>query len=131
MLNVDKCTKSAKMKNKQVKLYIPVFYERQVEGKEDYKENKVTLINALKVPLLKEILPDEETLKVHMQIQRIKVERDENYQPASFEICLEKSKFTNIIKEVKKKNKDVVIKDNLPLFTAWPGLPICLITIRK
>lgn len=118
------------MKSKQVKLYIPVLYERQVEGKEGYIEKKTTLLNASKIPILKDILPDEETLQVHMQIQKVKVMKDQNYKPIPFEICLESSIFTKIITEIKKVNKDFVTDKHVALFTAWPAFPICNI-VRK
>lgn len=118
------------MKSKQAKLYIPVLYVRQVECKEGYTENKTTLLNASKIPILKDIVPDEETLQVHMQIQKIKVAKDANYKPVPFEICIESSIFTKIITEIKKVNKDFITDEHVALFTAWPAFPICNI-VRK
>lgn len=115
------------MKKKQAKLYIPVLLENKAEGKEDYAESKATLLNASKIPLLRDILPDEETLITHVQIQRVKFQKDDKYRPKPFEIQLEKSKFNEIINEVKKKHSGAS-GTHIALFTQYPGVPVCIIT---
>lgn len=115
------------MKKKQAKLFIPVLYTVKFKDKEDYSETRATLLNASKIPLLKDIIPDVETLKTHMQIQRLEVEKDKKYQPKPFEIKLEKSKFTEIINHIKAKNKDAA-SNQISLVTQWPAIPLVVIT---
>lgn len=115
---------------KQAKLYIPVFKQVKVEGKEDYVDRRVTLLNASKIPILKEIIPDEETLITHMQIQTLKVKKDSKYQPVPFEIFIESSKFTEINKSIQRYDK-LANRNHIALFRGWPALPICIISILK
>lgn len=114
------------MKKKQAKLYIPVLYRKSLLDKEDYVTTSATLLNASKIPILKDILPDIETLQAHLSLQKVLVQKDNKYRPKPFEIKLEKSKFTDIIREIKKKNKDAP-SNHIALFTAYPGVPICTI----
>lgn len=114
------------MKKKQTKLYIVVLYEKSLSYKEDYRETKATLLNASKIAILKDILPDTETLQTHLELQKVLVQKDNKYRPKPFVIQLEKSKFTEIIKEVKKKNKDAP-STHVALFASYPGVPLCII----
>lgn len=118
------------MKSKQAKLYIPIFKQVDKEGKQDSQEIKVTLLNAANIPHLKDILPDEETLITHMQIQRVKVEMDENYTPIPFEICIESSIFSEIIKVIQREDR-LTNRNQIALFTSYLGIPITVISIRK
>lgn len=118
------------MKSKQAKLYIPIFKQVAKEGVQDSQEAKVTLLNASNIPYLKDILPDEETLITHMQIQRVKVEMDEKYTPVPFEICIESSIFSEIIRVIQREDR-LTNRNQIALFTAYPGIPIVIISIRK
>lgn len=115
---------------KQAKLYIPVFKQVEVEGKEDYVDRRVTLLNASKIPILREIVPDEETLITHMQIQHLKVKKDSKYRPCPFEIFIESSKFTEISKVIRRYGK-ITERDHIALFRGYPAVPICIISILK
>lgn len=101
------------------RLYIPV-----------YINDKVSLINANKVPLLKEVLPDKETLLTHLLLQKAKLEKDKKYKPQPFEIQLELSIFNEIIKEVHKKNCKAP-NDHIALQFQSKGLPVCIIKVRE
>lgn len=114
------------MKN-QIKLYIPVLYEKKVKGKEDSSYTSTTLLNASKIPILKDILPTKEMLVTHVQIEKIKYQKDNNYRPKAFEIQIEESKFNLIISEVKKKNRKAS-GTHIALFAKYPGVPVALIT---
>ena len=110
-----------KVKQRKTKLYIPT----KREGK------NVILLSANKIPQLEEILPSEEALVTHMQIQHIKVKQDEKYSPEPLIIHIEKEKFGEIFQRFilgSHKLDEVSIKNQcIPLVTAWPAIPICLI----
>lgn len=110
-----------KTKQRKTKLYIPT----KQEGK-----NAILLL-ANKISQLEEFLPSEEMLVTHMQIQHIKVKQDKEYSPEPLIIRIEREKFDEIFQRFILGNyrlDEVSIKKQcIPLVTAWPAIPICLI----
>lgn len=102
------------MKNKKAKLFTPTFSENK----------KCTLVSANKIKELVEFLPTEEALQVHMQIQKIQVQKDEKYQPQPLVLKINSSNFNEVFNKIKGKSLD---KECIVLVTAWPAIPICLI----
>lgn len=115
------------IKLRRAKLYIPVLNEKQRLYNEVSKQMKATLLNANKIPILRDIIPFEEALITHLQIQRIKLEKDKNYKPKPFVVTVEKSIFTGILNEMKKKNNNVEKSGHIALFGQYPGIPVCFI----
>lgn len=114
------------MKKKKIaQLYIPIFYQKSIEDKENYVENKMTLISANKIEELAPHLPCEEALTIHMQIQKLELQKDEKYQPKPLIISIEMGIFDKL------KEKFNQIEDHIPLVLGGSSIPICLIIPKK
>lgn len=111
---------------KEVKLYIPVFSERQRWCNENLGKMEATLLNASKLPVIRDYLPNKEILVTHLLLQRLKLQKDKNYKPEPYIIQIERSIFMTILNEVKKRDAGTP-EDHIALFTKYPGVPICLI----
>lgn len=81
---------------KKQKMYIPVYTYKKYGEK---VLSNVTLVNANKIKELEEFIPSEEVLQTHLQIQKIKVQKDENYKPEPLYLTIKKSIFNTIIEK--------------------------------
>lgn len=108
------------MKQKKAKLYIPIPKEKFLGV--EYKQVRVTLVNANKIEELEPILPCEEALSIYMQIQKLSLQKDKNYKPKPMELYIKRSIFNVIIDRY-----NLTQKDSLALVLSWPAVPICLI----
>ena len=109
------------MKQKKAKLFIPTFNEKKV----------CTLLSANKQKRLNEFLPSEEALVTHMQIQHLELKKNKSYKPVPLILRIEKEKFNSIFSNLllgSHKLDEASAKNGcIPLVTAWPAIPICLI----
>lgn len=109
------------MKQKKAKLFVPTFNEQK----------KCTLLSASKVKGLNEFIPSEEALITHMQIQHIKVKKEKDYKPKPLILQIESEKFNsifcNLLSGARKLSRIDAENSCIPLVTAWPAVPICLI----
>lgn len=111
---------------KKVKLYIPVFSEKQRWCNENLGKMEATLLNASKLPIIRDYLPSKEILITHLQLQHLKLKKDKNYKPKPYTIQIERSIFMVILNEIKKRDVGIP-EDHIALFAKYPGIPICLI----
>ena len=121
----DLLDKARKMK--RAKLYIPIEYNKESS------KCLCTLLNASKLKTVKDLIPFEETLKVYMEIQYLKAQKQDNFKPKPFEISVEMEKFGEIILDIKRKSGNhgnVPGTGEIPLFTQYPGIPICIIKMK-
>lgn len=109
---------------KKPKMYIPVYTYKKYGEK---MLSNVTLVNANKIKELEEFIPSEEVLQTHLQIQKIKVQKDENYKPEPLYLTIKKSIFNTIIEKVVFKGGQGVDRERIPLVFQYPALPICII----
>ena len=110
---------------KKQKMYIPILEKKLIIGTEKW-DNRVTLLCANKIKLLEEYLPSVEALSIHMEMQKIELQKDEKYEPKPLYISLEESIFNDIIKRIKGKNSKTP-DDHIPLVLQYPAIPICVI----
>lgn len=79
-----------------------------------------SVYNAANVPILKDILPDEETVYTSMTIQNLKIARDPNYKKEPLILFLDPKLFKQAITEVKKRCAGVP-DDRIDLYFALPN----------
>lgn len=114
-----------------MKMYIPIVNETKdivkfdSEGKPVYNKT-VTLLSANKIRRLVEYIPCEEVLKIHLEMEKLKIEKDKDYRPKPLYISLESSIFNDIISEIEGKNPKAP-KDHIPLVFQYPAIPVCII----
>lgn len=109
---------------KKPKMYIPVYTYKKYGEK---MLSNVMLINANKIKELEEFIPSEEALQTHLQIQKIKVQKDENCKPEPLYLTIKKSIFNTIIDRIISKGRQGVDRERIPLVFQYPALPICII----
>lgn len=108
--------------NKIPKFYIPV----------GNIFSKHTLVSANKIKELEDILPTEEMILTHQQIQRLKVLKDDKYKPEPLYLSIDRGIFESVINLVKKKtNMNLNLKDHIPLVIQSNNLPIVIINVNN
>lgn len=115
---------------KKQRMYIPVIKDFLDPSKEDYTTKSITLLNANKIEGLEKYLPETEALEVHMKIQRIKLQRDENYKPQPLYIPIERDIFNSLIEKIQAKNNQA-LKDCIPLVLQSQAIPICILVKKS
>lgn len=109
---------------KKTKLYIPTYTQ---EGKPG-----TSVVCANDIKILEEIMPDGETLSLHLQAEKMKMEENKEYVPQPMKLMMDKDKFAAIMKEVRRKAPHNPLTHlALKVQGSMDSLPICLIFPSK
>lgn len=85
-------------------------------------KNRGMLLSANKISVLEKVLPCEEALVTHIQMQRIMVQKDESYRPEALHIQIKREIFSEIIRKLGEG-----FEKGIPLILQSDALPICII----
>lgn len=105
---------------KKPKMYIPVIEP----GK------SVSLVCANKVTGLEDHLPTQEMLNIHMEQQKIMIQKDKNYKVHPLYLFVDKEEFNDLVGEIRRKNKNAETAC-IPLVCQYPAVPICVLCPKE
>ena len=105
---------------KKPKMYIPVIEP----GK------SVSLVCANKVTGLEDHLPTQEMLNIHMEQQKIMIQKDKDYKVHPLYLFVEKEKFDELIGKIRGKNKNAETAC-IPLVCQYPAVPMCVLCPKE
>lgn len=105
---------------KKQKMYIPVLEP----GK------SVSLICANKVTGLEEHLPTQEMLNIHMEQQKIMIQKDKDYKVHPLYLFVEKEEFDDLVRRIRGKNRNAETAC-IPLVCQYPAVLICVLCPKQ
>lgn len=105
---------------KKPKMYIPVIEP----GK------SVSLVCANKVTGLEDHLPTQEMLNIHMEQQKIMIQKDKDYKVHPLYLFVEKEEFNDLIRRIRGKNRNAETAC-IPLVCQYPAVPICVLCLKQ
>lgn len=115
---------------KKQKMYIPVVEGKKFDGGPDKVVERVSLVCANKVRGLEEYLPTPEMLAIHLQQQKIMLEKDKKYKVHPLYLFIEDEDFAELIDRIHAKNRKAPT-DNIPLVCQYPAIPICILMRKR
>lgn len=101
---------------------IPTYYIQNKKG---------VCINANKIKGVKDYCLPEQTVRMHLKLERMKMQEDTSYKPRPLVFSVGKDKLKEMILEVKKKAKDLIGEDHIALQLQSHNLPVILIVEKK
>lgn len=97
-----------------------------------YIQNKKGVcVNANKIKGVKDYCLPEQTVRMHLKLEKMKMQEDTSYKPRPLAFSVDKDKLKEMILEVKKKVKDLVGEDHIALQLQSHNLPVILIVEKK
>ena len=101
---------------------IPTYYIQNKKG---------VCINANKIKGVKSYCLPEQTVRMHLKLEKMKMQEDASYKPRPLVFSVSKDRLKEMVMDVKKKAKDLIGEDHIALQLQSYNLPVILIVEKK